>query len=1222
MEPTVTITEIGKNEQDDKALEFADRVKVYGTIHFDTFVTLGNNNYQWNDVWIDAIDKQTGEYMGSFSLASEYWEQTGTDFDYAIELPREGNYILRVGKSVNNEYASYYINLGADHVVGGTDADADKFVPENRVDWVEAEVAGNGGYRQWLPNPQKAGWAQLYGDDKAQNVNIDFAQIDAGLITIEGTIKVASSFILGEECEVGGETKYNQECWNSYNSTWKAYRSLRVEAINKVTGDWLGSVEITGDGTDNDDGTTSYSGKFKLGESISTELDKFILRVTRQSNSANKWKYDEIYYHFGADHAIDGDTDKLVNGKTINWVEAEGDSENGYAWKNWIPDPAQTGWLETSTAVTGLMVDLSTFGQNDYKISGQVTLPNDVNLTSNNDYAYVEVINAQTGNWMGSVPVENDGSYEVTIGENPGRYILRTSLSHWDPNDYDNSFWRSYYVDFGDNFIVDNNVTEQSAPDKLVKEHKVQWVEVDVAGQDWNNWVPNVNGLDVGVEDENVKVYTVNIDYTDPVLPKVISGTISGVPSDAQWANIMLVDPNSYFNLYDELRYSSDSNWTYRFDDAEDGNYTLEVMYQSSNGEYFHYFAKEDGEGGYTAVDGSDVDWQHLGGYSWGPNPEQVAYIAINATTELNVTIPVDGTNRVNVGYTISSIDASTQNVYAEMFIPEKPFYHWINCNDNEAACSVTGGDTTVVFNDIKKKANVYTRFWIDGKEYYYDASSVTTPKTLNPDVYWAAFDGDNNQVCPDGNGEWNCDWDNSSDWNWRPTIDGEDLSVLGADENRSVQLPAMAKVQAVFSLGAEVANEYVYINLWQHNGNDYYWKELKADGNGDVNVSLNVNPGSNYRFEAWTPVLYDGFVVDKGTNEAIGGGDDGLILGANSWKSDGTWGPVVNTLLNITGNVDFGILTPPTLNKITFTIQNRNVEEDIWISVENNSSIFGNSNVVWNGTTDEFTNTVTVKVPNGDYHFIAFPSDHKHGLLSDQDGNLDLETFDWEWDSAVSYSVTGDVNYTVTLPSSANLHTISGQVTGFDDNSGWIEAYSKTTKSGQGAEVNATGHFSITGLEPAADYKVRYYVYTTGEKLQQEPVDVSTADVTDIALVKVDTIYDLNGTISGSATEAMLVLVDLGENGTLDSTDSWDIIDTQELVSGNFAFIDLSAPPTNNQYGIAAYTVDTSRGYTRYLIRSLVFDDVGGAGADTAVTIDGIKIDGEISISLTEGTR
>jgi len=350
-------------------------------------------------------------------------------------------------------------------------------------------------------------------------------------------------------------------------------------------------------------------------------------------------------------------------------------------------------------------------------------------------------------------------------------------------------------------------------------------------------------------------------------------------------------------------------------------------------------------------------------------------------------------------------------------------------------------------------------------------------------------------------------------------------------------------------------------------------------------------------------------------------------------------------------------------LRTITFRIENLDGNtsgnaptEQMFIDLEaldaDNLSIhewYGMDNADWSDWQNPiFSNTISIKVPdnaNG-YRVMVHPMNHKGGVLvigtgdaADANETIAVDAtvtnFSWDWDKADKITVSDDQNYTISLPSAADLKSISGTVSGISggDMSGWINAWSPTV-GGNGAEVNATGSFTIKGLTAADDYTVEFWSWIETDMLKQADVNV-TDSVTGLSIEKSSNVHTIAGQVAQTddnttaIANSVVLLLDIDStDGTISTGDKWEVIadkDVNETISYEF---NVSAPLTNHFYLVAmgVKEVNSTTGATSFSIVNPMYDEHitndANTGDDANATninadVDGIGTNSDYTIKV-----
>ena len=1216
----------------------SNRLALKGTIVLTEPITLGQtSNYSWNNVRVEVINTNNGDWIGSKdAFCADSTSCTNLNFD--IDVPGEGNYTFKVVKEIDGTWEEYYYNFGEDHDVNGTNtATNDKLINGQNIEWVEAEdyPSWGGDWKNWIPSPAETGYITMLSDSGQKELSIDFNAFESSRLMFAGTVTVPFDFEVGSFCN-DGITETVKICdWEKpenigYNN-WVGSKYLRVEALDALTGEYVASADLRSKIVNTDD----YEFKLPLGEKNGEQ--RFIIKINKEESVDGQWKYDEIYYNFGSDNTYTGivgatDGETLVNGKRVSWIESN--TTNDWGYKNWMPDVTQTGFISLEqNSVDNFNVDISTLGKDDLKIKGTVTFKDDFNLSNNNSFADVSAIDATTGMWIGNAPIENDGSFELNLGDVEGEYILQVNYSYNDYNNWQNSWWKNKYYDFG------ADKAYGTSDDKILNDSDVRWVPnlgepisgITTDSQCWQNgnfwdydsgdsalcypqpdaWVPNVNGLTV-----DATVSDVDIDLS-AAIGNSLNIEITNFPTGATNKYVMVVNPLTYSNIWQNM----DGNST-TLTEIKDGNYTVEFGYEQ-NGQWKNFFMAGTND---SAISGNEVRWTDLGNGVWGPDSADTTYLALSEDTNISITIPAIVSNTVNV--TVTGLD-DAQNVSADFRSLTKPYGAW------EQNTSV-GSNVGFSFTDIKNDKFILS-FWYDGNEYVYDNA---TPTVLKKDPEWVAKTDSNGDGTLDtiecgGSAGWDCNWNDSSNWMWTPDV--TPLTINAVTTDLTLALPVALKVTGAINLSNDFAGKNVYVSIF--NGNDWNWKDFVLDANGDVNGSIKVNGGFDYRVEIWVDGL-GGYVYDNaGTPDDSS--DDSWISQMKSWDET-TWMPKDSTLIDIDANLDLGVVTIGSDFK-TVTISMENLDtadgaiiEDVWVSLESDTlGYFGDGNANWENYPVTYDKNITLKVPSGDYKLLVFPMNHRGGFLSD-DSTVDNTIADATatfteigWNEADSFTIDTDEVITVSLPVLANLKEINGTVVckdtttdGIDNNDadanceGWIDAWSGTT--GKGSIVNANGTFIIKGLE-AANYDLTYWSFDqslNGLTLESD-ANVSSASVTDITIKKEagSTIESITGTVTVSDNDNendyayYVALIEF--DGT-----NWEVIGNTvpDVNDGSFSFGSMPKPNGKSlTIAVAARTFADGASTVAFSTTTIEVYDLD----DNITTVDlGTRLDASFGLS------
>ena len=1164
-----------------------NKMAIKGTIKLSNTTTLGmSNDGYWNDISIEAIDKTTGKFVASTHID----QGTGNSFDYELDFSKTGLYIIRVSKNIDGNWESYYINFGNDHRPGGSGENKDTFIVDNNVKWKD------NGEGVWIPDPAQTGYIKLTEKETATK-DIDFKALEDSFIKLKGTIKVEDSFIVGDICQ---DTSGDKKSCKDSDAILVGSKHLRVEAINKVTGEWISSVDVQKD--KNSDGT--YSFDISLGTSKGADKDKFIIRVVKEINTPTDWEHNEAYINFGDNHSFD-DTDPLVSAKKVNWKEV---SVSGQDLKNWMPNPAQTGWIETSQTVDNINIDITTLGQNEKKISGTITFPSGFDLSSTNSWANIEIIDAKTGNWIDSAQIATDDKYTLRVEpeENDNKYILRVNYSYYDPTTLENSFSRIKYIDFG------NDKAFGGSDDTIKDESMVKWVEKKVDGQSYSNWVPDItNPLTVtdNITNANINLASEANNYHS------ISGTISkNSNDDGTFSNIEILATNPIDGTSKRVTLDSLGNFSLK-ELPKDKTYTLEVMLDFAD-KHYHLFVKNNGS---AKVD-DEVLWGERtandGTTYWGPK-DDAYYITLTEDKNISITLPQLTDTRYSLDVKVSNMPANTKT-WLNLFVPNTPIYL-----SSEATSSDSSLDKTI--DDIKSKNGYYLTLDIDGKgSYAYDYSDNGGKLVKNPQ--WVGKDTNGKTICPKSGGDdiWDCDYSNIL--YWVPNV-----TPFNIDQNKTLNLslPTLPKITGTISGLSDIAGKKVSIYAYEMNsnggGSDSAWSEATVNENGELSFELEVEGGNSktYRVELWNNEI-GGFVVSNSNN-----GTYNLMDQGKSWQQDSNsniWKPVDSTLLTVdsSSGLNLSTLSLPTLKQVTITISGADSDENVWVDLEgidnsNKGEWKGKSN--YNDATGSYADSITLKVSGGDYRVYVYPSNHDGGVGSDGDNDsnetlTEFTTFNWDISKADKVSLSSDNNtFTINLsPSDASFGSLSGYIKDSDGSNlsnctdGYVEAWSASKSISKTSSVDESCQYSFANLTVANDYEITYFSNNSPLVIKADSVNITQGSSNTKNLQKSSELKNITGTISGEGN-LKAALIEYDDSG-------FTVIRVADLASsnGNFAFdsVDTSDTSKNLAVAISKMIVDNDTGEVRVTLYNAKKLD------GTSLSKEGIETDDSDSLTLT----
>jgi len=1157
-----------------------------------------------NIIFVDIFDTNN-EFLGSNTVSSD-----GNYSIYIKELPESGSMdiTLKIHTRINgiNEYI--YYDFGSDNAIGGTSANADSFKSESEISWSMNSSTGH-----WSPDIN-----HLSVTEQETLLNLDLSTKNDNKFILNGTIKVPDGFELGDIRDSDGN--------------WIGWNMVMLTAININTGEhhW---TELGQQANDSDSNTYSFSMK------LNKPAADYIIRVEKISDQNGAWEWVEMYLDdeenvatANSDHTFDNN-EALVSGIGVDWKE----SGNG----TWTPDVNKTGYFTINDNVDNISIDISTYGNNFKKIEGRLTPPANFDLTNTSNYINIELLDAKTGFWISNTPVSNDGNYSIILGEdlNENGYIIRVTLEHWDIDSWENSYWKSFYLDFtsGTNY-------------ELKDEYDVLWNESYDEATGNYYWKPDVQPL---VLQDGA---TLDIDMTTYQTPQTynITGTVTGIPETAQWINLYAYNPINYLGKSVELKEDNSFSLT----ELKAGNYIFNLSYaidEAGTYNYYDYLIVEN-NGQFTAIDSMDTKWvpynsngdvipesetySHDFNWSsvnyWAPEAtgNQKTILEINADVNLGELVITQPT-LLTISTMLSNVEAS-KNVSFNLFVPNESIGRWENNT------SSSNGDVSTLMSDLKSRDDYQLEITIPGRgSYWYDGST----DALTSDVYWVGKQ--NGTICSNWNATPAID---TCDWNsyvlWEPSLNG---FTIDSNKELSLTLPNdKSTFKATLALGSDYSNKNLHVYIWQ-NVSPYNneWENFTADANGNVNIEMAVKTGQSYIIEIYDPETWTGFTVDLGTGGQTSG-DEGLILAQNSWEIDGNgmWSPKDSILIDMSANLDLGTLTAPVLKKVTFTLSNLStdngtVNEDVWISLEGstNGNWFYGGNADWsNWQNPTFVNTITVEVPEGNeaYYIYLYASHHKSGLIDengDSDGNdpitvtntsPDTATIDfasakvtWDRTTADTVTIADDTNISVLFKSVDDYKSIIGLITlGTGDiEAGWVCA--NTQNDGECAEVNASGTYEINGLSPTNgdEYFLQYWA-NSGESFSTSATWTDAASNLTVDMdITAATKIDINGTVSDSDVSTKPAEVVLLE--VKDADNSWVVLDQRVIdlqtndVAINFGFADVPEARSDYHYevGVASLDIHQDTGITTY--------SVTNATSNNATTTN-ISSDPTITIILT----
>lgn len=1164
---------------------------IRGTVILPQNITLSStqecqNNTFCNKIDIELFSKQDGTWLGNANVnpdGSYILHFGGLDINDSIDV------VVNIIMDIDGIHESFFLDFGDDYAINGNNENRDTYKGYNEVEWIEQS---NG---PMLPqvNP-------LHIESSQTTLDMDLNDLDSDKWIVSGSV------ILSEDFVPGAILDDNQE--------QIGVKTVAITAISMTTGKRYRTY-ISRIGTNN-----SYPFKLKIPKDDSN-CSIYIEKITGNENGNDQ--REELYLKDGGDHQF-SDDDVFVSSNGIDWIARGNDMS--------IPNPDKVGYFIVDTSINNIDIDISNFGNNFYVIEGNITVPANFNLNDNSNNLYIEIIDAKTGAWVTSVPVmcSDDGcSYSLNLGTNESSadgYFMRLNQSHWDENHPENSWWRGYFIN-GEDFVDEMDVSYEEKTDQ---------------DRGNNYWVPaNIDAITLT---ETVTIRNINFASYTPPVSYTITGHISELPDNINWINIRIYNPVTYNGNDAQI----DENGQFTFKNIKEGKYILQIDYDATDDNdvrhSYHYIVSNQNR----AVNSMDVTWipydengtsleSHLYDDTlenekyWAPKENNGEQFIFDITDDLSVgDISIYQPTLYDLNLSLSNL-GTNKSININIYVPNEPIGQF------KTITSDANGLASVVFRDLKLRDDYQMEIYIEGiGTYFYDSDT----NSLKSDVYWIGKQNDS--VCDDWkNSLYTCtDTDPIS---WEPNINGFSIND---DLNLSLELPNdRHSINAVLKLGNEYANKNIdfFIDSWQQTDDnawkssefDTVWDNFQADSSGNVNIALSVKYKSNikYRASIYISDMKEGYVFDLGSDQQINGNDDSLITDQNSWSSSNdVWGPKSSTLFELNSDLDFGELQPPTLRTISFNVENLEHNEEIFISLEkiDSDEWYTESNIDWTTSPETYNNTVSIKVPDGNYRVIINPQEHPGGLINDgnNSGNdvlsndSNITHFVWDWDRADKVEISSNQSYTISLPSNEDLKSISGTVNLGDENieAGWIQAWNDNDQ--RSAEVNDDGTFQIKGLQ-AGIYTLEYWGWNGDDFITVQDVNISN-NVTDYQLQKPTELVTISGTVinnsAGDNKQIYVLLLDVNDNNT-----TWDVIkDTNSSLSNkqnhDYNF-DVVPAINGHKYAVCVGTRDRNETtgettFTRYKATVPVDDNNSG----TAIILTGINNDtNKVSLSVTK---
>jgi hypothetical protein len=660
-----------------------------------------------------------------------------------------------------------------------------------------------------------------------------------------------------------------------------------------------------------------------------------------------------------------------------------------------------------------------------------------------------------------------------------------------------------------------------------------------------------------------------------------ISGTVA-LPTDSQIGN-----PNVEIRNLDngDEFYTPIENGAFSVKNLEAGNYTLEVMFYSEDGNdkrFFSLFVNPDG----TYVDSDSIDWEFDEDKNSSiPDPSAVTTHTIADDYQFDIDL---SNFQTTVVYNLTlNVDNYNESIHTSLFVPRTSNYYW------------NYGDSPITFEDIEPRNGYYLSVWADGMEFYYNSST----NEFERGVDWIAVDSSGSKVCPvdADNTDWNCNWSKSYSWTWKPDIVSYDLTNMSENESLTLSLPPQHKMQMSINFGVKYADSVVYVDVYDAiDWGVYKWTEVTLDSSGQADLNVSVPTGDNYRVAFYIESDWSGYVLNNnsGTYETI--------TPNQSWNTD-DWTPKASTLIAVSADMDIGEVTLPSLNSVSVNITGLDDSEYLWLSLDGDNGYYGKSNYFWNSDTgnSEYKDSLELSVPDGDYILTVSAYNHESGYATDSNGDGNFTSFSWsDRDNATVTTVDSDTNFTITLPSNADLRSVSGTVTLQNDleANGWLEIYNGTDSVG--SSVNSDGSFNVEGVKDGDNYKYRY---SSWENQNIEIVgDIGTVDADQTGLTIEQSVITnrIYGSITGNdSAKAVLISRD---------GDSWQFSDSTELNSSSEYIFEGLSDGIDYLIGAGVEELDATTG----AMDLTIYNATESSGS---VTLDGIGSDNTITVTYTK---
>ena len=410
--------------------------------------------------------------------------------------------------------------------------------------------------------------------------------------------------------------------------------------------------------------------------------------------------------------------------------------------------------LVTSSSQSDILLDYSDFftSQNVLKVNLD-TLPTDFNFAENGYSAHLNIFDFDTAKFVDSITLKSNVSPDIYLGNTVGNYLFELELNYPD-------HIQNLYLDF------DSNHTADSVQVKSADE--VKFVER------FGEYIPNITYLTV---DGNVTL-SLNINTQTGYQ---FSGSLSS-NVEIQNVSIFLKDYQQDIEYFSYLEKGA-----FNLKNIKEGNYTVTLFVETSDNKFFTVYLTDSG-----FAFGKDVEWRRAINndgrkYFYPYGVKQVSINSDLTNFDINLGDFLLGTQTYDINLKVESDKVN----YLQFFIPNKATYKYISCLNGNSACQIDENSTSLLLKDVEPKSGYFLALNIDNKEYYYNP----TENSLVSGVTWSAFNSEDIKVCPTEDNDWNCDWNESYNWTWRPDTESFDLSNLNSDLNLTIQMPEEPKL-------------------------------------------------------------------------------------------------------------------------------------------------------------------------------------------------------------------------------------------------------------------------------------------------------------------------------------------------------------------------------------------------------------------------------------------